>query len=348
MTEKRMAIVCFTPQGKLLAEKIHEKLKMLFLDIRWNAALIYRPVPFNQWMKEHFSSLDALVFIGAMGIVVRDMAPYLKSKLTDPAVVVLDEKGQYAISVLSGHFGGANALTKGLAELLDAIPVVTTSSDVNGKIAIDVFAQKNDLVISSMKKAKICASKIVSGEPVSFSCDSKVMGKIPPELSFNKKNAKFHVIVNPYIQNPDDEILHLIPKAFVAGIGCKKGTTAEVIEVRVKEELAIKNIDFRSIKGIGSIDIKSEEPGLLEFAQKKKIPLHFYSAEELAALEGDFTSSKIVSQITGVENVCERAAFMLAKSEDEKTLKECMVIPKSGKDGVTVSIMKIDWSVSFE
>ena len=111
MTEKRMAIVCFTPQGKLLAEKIHEKLKKTFLDIRWNAALIYRPVPFKQWMKEHFSSLDALVFIGAMGIVVRDMAPCLKSKLTDPAVVVLDEKGQFVISLLSGHLGGANQLT---------------------------------------------------------------------------------------------------------------------------------------------------------------------------------------------------------------------------------------------
>lgn len=348
MCEKRMAIVCFTPQGKQLAEKIQDNLKELFWDICWNVELVHKPVPFKQWMKEHFSSLDALIFIGAMGIVVRDMAPCLKSKLNDPAVIALDEKGQFVISVLSGHLGGANALTTGLAELLGAIPVVTTSSDVNGKIAIDVFAQKNNLVISSMKQAKLCASKIVSGEPVSFSCDSEVRGKIPPEVSFNRNDAKFHVIVTPYIQNPADDILHLLPKAFVLGIGCKKGTLVEVIEARVKEELQEKNIDIRSIKAIGTIDLKSEEDGLLDFANQKKISLHFYSAKELSALEGAFTSSKFVSQITGVENVCERAAFMLAKSEGAKTLEECMVLPKSGKDGVTVSIMKIDWSVRFE
>lgn len=348
MSEKRMAIVSFTPQGKLLAEKIHKNLKEPFLDIRWNVELIHRPMPFKQWMKENFSSLDALVFIGAMGIVVRDMAPYLKSKLTDPAVVVLDEKSQFVISVLSGHLGGANVLTKGLAELLGAIPVVTTSSDVNCKIAIDVFAQKNNLVISSMKQAKLCASRIVSGEPVSFSCDSQVKGRIPAEVSFDGKDAKFHIFVTPYIQNPADDILHLLPKSFVLGIGCKNGTSIEIIEARVKEELAGQKIDLRSIKAMASIDLKSEEPGLLAFAKKQQISLHFYSAEELAALEGDFTSSKFVSQITGVENVCERAAFMLAKSEGAKTLEECMVLPKSGKDGVTVSIMKIDWSVSFE
>ena len=348
MCEKRMAIVCFTPQGKHLAEKIQDNLKIPFLDICWNVELIYRPIPFRQWMKEHFTSLDALIFIGAMGIVVRDMAPCLKSKLTDPAVVVLDEKGQFVISVLSGHLGGANALTKELAELLCAIPVVTTSSDVNGKIAIDVFAQKNNLVISSMRQAKLCASNIVSNEPVSFSCDSKVCGKIPSELSFDRKSAKFHVIVSPYLQNPADDILHLIPKAFVLGIGCKKGTPVEIIEGRVKEELDKKYIDIRSIKAMGTIDLKRNETGLIDFAAQKKIPLHFFSAEELSLLEGDFTPSKFVSQITGVENVCERAAFMLAKSEDAKNLQECMVLPKSGKDGVTVSIMKIDWSVRFE
>ncbi len=348
MNEKHMAIVSFTPQGEGLAKKISGNLKEPFLDVFWNIELIHKPVSFKQWLQENFSSLDALIFIGAMGIIVRDMAPFLKSKITDPAVVVLDEKGQFIISVLSGHLGGANTLTKGLAELLGATPVITTSSDVNGKLAIDVFAQKNHLIISSMKQAKLCAASIVSGAPVSFSCDSKIEGKMPAEISFEKKDAKFHINVTPYIQNSFDETLHLIPKAFVLGIGCKKGTPAKVIEARVKEELMVKNIDFRSIKAIASIEIKSEEPGLLEFARQKNIPLHFYSAEELAELEGDFTPSKFVSQITGVENVCERSAFMLARSEGAKSLEDCMVLPKTGKDGVTVSIMKIDWSVRFE
>ena len=343
MKEKQMAIVCFTPQGKQLADKIDG-----LMNPFWKVEVIHRPVPFRQWMKEHFQSLDALVFIGAMGIVVRDMAPCLKSKLTDPAVVVLDEKGQFVISVLSGHLGGANALTNNLAEMLDAIPVVTTSSDVNKKIAIDVFAQKNHLVISSMKQAKLCAASIVSGDAVSFSCTSEVHGNIPLELSAREEDAKFHILVTPYTKNPLENHLHLLPKAFVLGIGCKKGTSAEKIEERIKEELEKKKIDLRSIKGIASIDLKGEEAGLLEYASKKKIPLHFYSAKQLAVLEGNFTPSEFVSYVTGVENVCERAAYMLAKENGMDELDACRVLPKSAKDGVTVAIMKLDWSVWFE
>lgn len=348
MAEKQMAIICFTPQGKQLAEKIDEKLPEPFLENYWNSEIVYKPKPFHEWLKFNFENLDALLFIGAMGIIVRDMAPFLKSKLTDPAVVVLDEKGQFIISVLSGHLGGANVMTRELAEVLDAIPVVTTSSDVNGKIAIDVFAQKNHLVILSMKQARLCAAKIVAEEPVSFFCESVVKGKIPLELSADRKDAKFHVCVTPYIQNLSEEVLHLVPKAFVLGIGCKRGTSVEVIEERVKEELKKQRIDLHSIKGIASIDLKTEETGLLKFAEKKRIPLHFYSVEKLLALEGIFTASDFVSKVTGVENVCERAALMLARENGMETLEQCMVLPKSGKDGVTIAIMKIDWSVSFE
>ena len=376
MKEKKMAIVCFTPQGQVLAEEIQNVWKSPVLDAEWNIEFIFKPVPFRGWMQEHFQELDALVFIGAMGIVVRDMAPCLKSKLTDPAVVVLDEKGQFVISVLSGHIGGGNALTLELAKRLGSIPVVTTSSDVNGKIAIDVFAQKNNLFITSMKQAKLCASEIVSGKPVSFYCDGNVYGKVPDELGRQNmackgdnaerdtENAKevsgpsekkedgvrtpFRVVVSPKIQQSADDMLHLIPKAYVLGVGCKKGTSTEQIEARICEELKALDIDIRSVKGIASIDIKQEEEGLLTFGKKRRIPISFYSAGELAKLEGDFTPSDFVSSITGVENVCERAGYMLAKEYGSPSLKDCMILPKSGKDGVTVSIMKIDWSVRFE
>ena len=348
MITKKMAIVCFTPQGKDLAEKLQKELPKPFMEVNWEIDFIYKPVPFKQWMKDHFSSLDALIFIGAMGIVVRDMAPCLKSKLTDPAVVVLDEKGQFVISVLSGHIGGANELTHQLAHFLGAIPVVTTSSDVNGKIAIDLFAKKNQLVITSMKQAKLCASDIVSGYPVSFTCAGKVKGKIPKELSAHAGENIFDVMVSPFQSAPKEKQLHLIPKAFVIGIGCKKGTSLATIESRVKEELDKKNIDIRSVKGMTSIDLKKDEEGLLEFAKKRKIPLHFYSAGELSCLEGNFTPSTFVNSITGVDNVCEWAGYQLVLEENDVTLEDCLVLPKTGKDGVTVSILKLDWSVCFE
>ena len=351
MKEKKMAIVCFTPQGQVLAEKIQNIWPEDALDAKWSIEFIYKPVPFKVWMKEHFQELDVLVFIGAMGIVVRDMAPCLKTKLVDPAVVVLDEKGQFVISVLSGHIGGGNAFTLELARILEATPVVTTSSDVNGKIAIDLFAQKNNLVIASMKQAKLCASEIVSGRQVAFLCDGKVHGNPPKELCGSENS--FKVIVSPKKQQPEDGVLHLIPKAHVLGIGCRKGTSQEIIQARVLEELNDLGIDIRSIKAMASIDIKSDEEGIIGFAEKFKIPVSFYSGEELAGLEGDFTPSEFVASVTGVENVCERAAFMLAtencvKDHSKPTLADCMVLPKSGKDGVTVSIMKTDWSVRFE
>lgn len=391
MTKKKMAIVCFTPQGKDIAERILEELPNPFLDACWEAEFIYKPVPFKQWMKEHFQELDALLFIGAMGIVVRDMAPCLKSKLTDPAVVVMDEKAQYVISVLSGHLGGANRLSHELAHLLGAIPVITTSSDVNGKIAIDVFAKENNLKITSMKQAKLCASEIVSGYPVEFFCQGEIQGKIPPELTpceewipgeesakeymseqqsstgqegtISKEERKeteraFRVVVSPYKRPIEKKELHLIPKAFVLGIGCKKGTREETIEARVREVLEEKKIDLRSVEAIASIDLKQEEEGLLSFGRTRKIPLFFYSGETLRALPGTFTESSFVKSVTGVENVCERAAYqyLLERQKNlsgekagnkQKTAEDSMVVPKSGKDGVTVAVMKIDWSVRF-
>ncbi|MBQ8663062.1 MAG: cobalt-precorrin 5A hydrolase [Eubacterium sp.] len=375
MNKKKMAIVCFTPQGQVLAEKVQAVWSSPVLEADWSIEFVYKPVPFRDWMLEHFQELDALVFIGAMGIVVRDMAPCLKSKLTDPAVVVLDEKGQFVISVLSGHIGGGNALTLELAKRVGATPVVTTSSDVNGKIAIDVFAQKNHLFITSMKQAKLCASDIVSGYPVSFFCDGTVIGTVPRELGgksleLNLQEADVdtytdvedeiyqkdpkerkktsRIVVSPKTQQPSDGLLHLIPQAYVLGVGCKKGTSKAQLEARIKEELDKLGIDIRSIKGMASIDIKQEEAGLLDFAKKRRIPIAFYSAEELSKLEGDFTPSSFVSTVTGVENVCERAGFMLAKENGATALSDCLVLPKSGKDGVTVAIMKLDWSVRFD
>ena len=348
MKNKNAAIISWTPQGEKLAKTISDYFAITEDENGWEVCLVHRPKPFRVWMKEYFQSLDVLVFIGAMGIIVRDMAPFLKSKLTDPAVVVLDEKGQFVISVLSGHIGGANELTRKLAAYLQAVPVVTTSSDVNKKIAIDMFAKNNDLYMTSMENAKLCAAEIVSGGKVCFECQGKVYGKLPDELSASLEQGSFKVIVSPWLQKTPKTILHLVPKAFVIGIGCKKGTSEEIIAERILEELKRLQIHHKSIKAMASIDLKKNEAGLLEYAKKRGLPLRFYSADELNALTGSFTPSEFVSSITGVDNVCERSAFMLAKEEGVNDFEENMILKKSAKDGVTLAIMKIDWSVSFE
>ena len=331
---KKMAILSFTAGGKSLGEKLSLLLSKAQEDVRWKIENVHRPIPLDTWMKEHFESVDALVFIGAMGIIVRGMAPYLRGKTLDPAVVVLDEKGQFAISVLSGHLGGANALTAEISNLLGAVPVITTASDVNQKIAIDVFAKKNYLVIDSMKQAKQCAGN--------------VFGKVPAELASKPEEASFQVHVTPRMRQKDASMLHLIPKAYVLGVGCKAGTPEHVIEQRIREELDALGIDLRSIDCMASIDLKRYETGLLDFSKKQEIPIRFFSAEKLLKLPGNFTSSEFVSQVTGVDNVCERSAFGLIYQNETMKPEDYMVLPKSGKDGVTIAIMKKDWSVSFE
>lgn len=344
---KKMAILSFTPGGKDLGERLSDLLSKNN-DSVWDITAIHRPIPMDAWMKEHFETLDALVFIGAMGIIVRSMSPYLRGKTSDPAVVVLDEKGTFAISVLSGHLGGANALTAEISNLINATPVITTASDVRGKLAIDVFAKNNHLTIASMKQAKKCAAAIVAEEKVSITCDMEISGKIPPELSAMSEGACFHVYVTPKIMKEEEHTLHLIPKAYVLGVGCKADTPEHVIEQRIKEELDRLGIDLRSIDSMGSIDLKSKETGLLNFSKKFGIPIQFFSARELRSLPGSFTPSKFVSQITGVDNVCERSAFCLIYKDESMKPENYRVLPKSAKDGVTVAIMKKDWSVSFE
>lgn len=348
MIKKKAAIVFFTSGGKNLAERIRNSFFEEFSKNSWELSVTDRPIPFGGWMKQNFQTLDLLIFIGAVGIVVRGMAPYLKDKKTDPAVVAMDEKGKFVISVLSGHLGGANFYAERLAEKLHAVPVITTASDVTGKIAIDVFAKENDLFITSMDQAKLCAARIVSGLPVSFHCSGCVTGKVPPELGASLEQADFHVLVSPHRQEEREDLLHLIPKAFVLGIGCKKGTGEEQIARRIEEELQKTGIDLRSIFSVATIDLKKEETGLLDYCQKRNLPLHFYSAQELMEAKGSFSSSSFVRGITGADNVCERAAFLEAGRNGKNASEQCFVTKKSGKDGVTVAIMKIDWSISFE
>ena len=143
----------------------------------------------KDWCAACFAKAELIIFIGACGIAVRTIAPLLKSKTEDPAVLVLDEAGQYVISLLSGHIGGANAYAQKIAGLTGATPVITTASDVRGKIAVDVFAkERSSDEISSMKAAKCVEAAILRGEPVEVYCSGTVQGAVPPELTLIQGN----------------------------------------------------------------------------------------------------------------------------------------------------------------
>ncbi len=304
----------------------------------------------KNWCKSVFYESEALIFIGACGIAVRTIAPFLKTKVKDPAVLVMDEQGKNVISLLSGHLGGGNELTEYLAKKLGANPVITTASDVQGRLAIDVWAKKNGLVIADMKLAKQAAADIVAGKRLPFYCEGAIVGEIPKEFDYvqdvrEDSQGKTAVVVSIYNKWAPN-VLHLIPRVVVLGIGCKQGKSFGEISAQVNRVLDECHIPSESICKIASIDRKAKEAGICALAKEWRVPFVTFSAEELQSVSGTFKASEFVKSITGADNVCERSA-MAAFSQKEQEKAE-FISRKRAADGVTVALACREWSVSFE
>lgn len=367
---KKVGIAGFTLRGKDLADHLAHLLEPEWESIPYEKNL-------RQWCARCFAEADAIIFIGACGIAVRTIAPFIKSKTTDPAVLVIDEAGQFVISLLSGHIGGANEFAAEVAEMIGAVPVITTASDVNGKIAVDVFAKKNHLTIGSMKDAKDMAAAILRGESVAVYCTGTIEGKIPPELTLLGAEEMEHspgepapaweeptkrmdslekprhlLWISEYEPQPEQvrsllrdasgTVLHLIPRNIVLGVGCRRGKPGQEIINIVEQVLDHTGISPRALALAASIDLKREEPGILELCRKYGLEFVTYPAEELEKVPGDFKSSDFVRKTTGVDNVCERSA-LLAAGKSARLIQE-----KYAENGVTAALAAREWRVRFE
>ena len=305
----------------------------------------------RDWTGRRFAQSDAIIFIGACGIAVRSIAPFVSSKKTDPAVVVIDEQGKFAISLLSGHIGGANELTEEISNLLHATPVITTATDINNKFAVDVFAKTNGCYISDMTMAKEISAALVNGNSVGFASDFPWVGEIPKELQLldeedeTKEKPEMGIYVtNSYLKHPFVHTLYLVPKIITLGVGCKKDTQADTVEKVVRkacDELLIPSV---SMELVASIDLKKEEQGILEYCKERNLPFETYSAEQLKEVEGSFAESKFVEETTGVDNVCERSAILGSSKHGEKSN---LILRKYAEDGVTAALARRKWSVQF-
>lgn len=282
----------------------------------------------NDWAGEMFGQKRALIFVGAAGIAVRAIAPWVKDKMSDSPVVVVDEACQFAIPLLSGHVGGANELAEQIAQWTGAVPVITTATDVNGLFAVDVFAVKNKLAITDRSMAKEISAGLLAGEMVGFLDDFKgraawtgleadglPKGCVSRECEKNiwitvctGKPDEAELWPDDAGKKPGASFLRLVPKAVVLGAGCKKDTDPELFSRRIKELLREAHIDLRSVKAVGTIDLKKEEPAVLAFCREIGAPLRIYSAGQLSEVPGTFAESEFVRRQTGVGNVCERAA----------------------------------------
>ncbi len=281
------------------------------------------------WTGQNFEKGNVLVYIGAMGIAVRAVSPFITDKTVDPAVIVIDEKGENVIPVLSGHMGGAVREAKMLSEICEGRTVITTATDVNGIFAVDVFAKDKNLIISDMKKAREFSSALLKNKRATCRVDEKFsdymdLGGLPNYI-VRTDDDKADLIISPKKQEGD--ALCLIPKCIVIGMGCKKGKSADELHSFAKKCLDELGLLAQSVAALGSADIKKDEAGLIETAGKLGAEFKVFTESELAGQKGEFTSSEFVKSTVGVDNVCERAVMALGADH--------LIMKKKSEDGMT-------------
>lgn len=287
---KSIHVVGFTDNGANLAKLISDSLKgKAWAPHKYLKKDMEAIESLGEWTKLHFNNADALIFISACGIAVRAIAPHIKNKTEDPAVIVLDDSGHNVISLLSGHLGGANDLARKIALITGGNAIITTATDVHGITAVDEWAVKNNCNIENIVAAKNVSAELLSGQSVGVA----VTEQLQP--------------------TPWPVTLWLRPKNLVLGIGCKKNTNPKFLKEAAEHFLIEAGVSISSLYAVASIDLKKEEEAIIQFAKNYNIPFITYTAEELKQLKGTFTASSKVKQVTGVDNVCERAAVLKAE-----------------------------------
>ncbi|MGN0666358.1 MAG: cobalt-precorrin 5A hydrolase [Huintestinicola sp.] len=287
---------------------------------------------------ELFGSYEIIVFVCAVGIAVRMIAPHVSSKLTDPAVVAVDEQGKFAVPLLSGHIGGANAAAEKIAEYIGATPVITTATDIGRRFSPDSFAKANDLIIKDINMAKVISSAVLRGERIGVESELPLIN-IPEEIAPDCECAYGICISGNSSRNPFMHTLNLIPRNIIIGIGCRKGVSESVLESRIINALCFAGIEPERLCAAATIDIKSDEPAIISFCKKYDIPLRVFTSEEIMKVEGEFTSSEFVRNTVGADNVCERSAAACGGK---------IIMKKNAGDGVTCAAAEINKALDFE
>lgn len=289
---------------------------------------------------------EALIFVGAAGIAVRAVAPFVKDKFTDSPVIVLDEKGCFVIPLLSGHVGGAVELAAILADYTGGTAVITTATDVQNKFAVDIFAKENGLVLTSREKAKKISAGILEKKKTGILSEFPLTGEIPPELTVCKTEEELAACQGKIVirrSMPAKEIpgaLYLLPSNLYVGMGCRKGVPETVLSQELSKVLEKHGFVSQQICAIGSIDLKKEEPGLLGVAESLGVKFCTFPAEELENIPTVGAPSEFVRRITGVDNVCERAAKKMCPKGKLIQEKICL-------DRCTVAIVSNDEEIEF-
>lgn len=344
--DKKIAILSISKNGKILGLKIKKKISNAHLYyvkkdvVEDEDNVIYINKKLKEFVPKIFGEYDYIIFIMASGIVVRTIAPLIKNKFSDPAILVSDEKGKNIISLLSGHMGGANEMTLYISNLLNSNPVITTATDVNNKSSLDMIAKKlNAHIYDFRNKVLKINSMLVNDEVVNLFIDG----------DYDIDTRGFNICKRDEINNLDEvvvisnkknlnlinnNILKVVPKNIVIGIGCRKNMDKEYMINSLSDFLHKQNIDINSIKEIGSIDVKKNEEALINLSIYLNVPFKTFTADEISKVEHLYEKSDWVKQNVGVHSVAEPVAHLLSDGN--------LIIKKHKYNGITFSVGRIN------
>lgn len=332
----KACVISVTKQGDEIAERIKE-----FLEI--DIFSKYKLDNFNigSISEKCMKYYNAIIFVSSTGIAVRSIAPFIKSKTEDPAVIVIDCTGKYVISLLSGHLGGANELATKIAAAIKAEPIITTASDNMGFMAPDMIAKDNNLLIDDLKNAKTIAALLVDGKRIGIFDEER---KIPCPKGYieidNIRNDNIDELSGlVYITNKEHieinnaslglVLLKLIRKNIILGIGCRKNYDASKMLENVYKTLRQYNIDERAVKIVSTVDIKKDEQAILKLVEKLKSKINIWDIDSIKVAAEKYPGSDFVEKTIGARAVCEPAVELSGGT---------LLTGKLAMDGMTICI----------
>lgn len=358
MNSEPIAVLAITKGGARLLSAIkaalpeaHALVPAKFKDEAPSAQAFDKPL--KKLMADLWPNFRGIIAIVSLGALVRTIAPLLKDKHADPAVLAVDEDGRFVISVLSGHVGGANELAKALAESLGATAVITTASDSLGTIGVDILGRDLGWALEDFKNVTSVSASVVNDEPVGIYQEAgeplalvhksplpKNIRVIPSLDTFIKAPLKAYLIISDRLfEIPHDLTKKTViyrPKSLVLGVGCDRGVSLEEIDSLVLETLKTNRLSFLSVRALATIESRKEEPAFLDFSEKHGLPILTFAKEDLNRVQDIPNPSTMAMKYAGVIGVAEPSAILGSNFGD-------LIVPKVKSKKATLAIARVSF-----
>ena len=324
----KIGILAITEGGKRLAAELAAKMPA--------SQVLPQEGGVAHALADYWQEVDGFVCIMATGIVVRGIAPLLQGKEHDPCVVVVDELGRHAVSLLSGHLGGGNDLAYAVATLLGGEAVITTASDTLGLVALDLWARRQNLICENKEGLTQASARLVNNGQLVIYSEVAVVS-LPLGLVAVAGPEQADIVVTPRLGEYGSSAVFR-PKNLVVGVGCNRGASIGEIRQACEELFAEQDLSLLSIRNFASIDLKQDEAGLVAFAAERGLRIEFFNKDALNRVENIAVSEAALHHV-GAIGVAEPAALLSAQSND-------LLVGKRKWHNVTMAVARVNCMLS--